>query len=268
MFKLMHNIVISIILLLFIFLIIWSIFIEPNQIEIKYYEIQDSQLKGTKIVFAGDFHFKKHQQKRADKIISLINQQNADLVLSTGDYINSHKESASMSVSQIAENIGKIRPKVYTSLGNHDFWAGNEKITKEFKKHNITVLSNSNAKIKIKDKIIYIAGVEDLQTGNPDVEKALENTQSPRILLTHSPDIFPDIRQKNINLILAGHLHGGQIRIPLIGAIIVPSKYGNKYSKGLIIDNHKKMIVTKGIGTSILPVRFNCKPDFIVIDFI
>ena len=101
-----------------------------------------------------------------------------------------------------------------------------------------------------------------------DVEKALENTQSPRILLTHSPDIFPDIRQKNINLILAGHLHGGQIRIPFIGAIIVPSKYGNKYSKGLIIDNHKKMIVTKGIGTSILPVRFNCKPDFIVIDFI
>ena len=175
MFKLMNNIVISIILLLFIFLIIWSIFIEPNQIEIKYYEIQDSQLKGTRIVFAGDFHFKKHQQKRADKIISLINQQNADLVLSTGDYINSHKESASMSVSQIAENIGNIRPKVYTSLGNHDFWAGNEKITTEFKKHNITVLSNSNAKIKIKDKIIYIAGVEDLQTGNPDVEKALDD---------------------------------------------------------------------------------------------
>lgn len=264
-----HSIILITTILLFLFILIWLTLIEPNQIEIKHYKIQDPQLKGLRIVFAGDFHLKKHQQKRADKIISLINQQNADLVLSTGDYIYCHKESASMPIAKIAENLSKIQPPFYTTLGNHDFWAGNEKITKEFEKHNITVLSNSNTKIKIKDKTIYIAGVEDLQTGSPNVEKALENTTSPRILLTHSPDIFPDIWQDDINLILAGHLHGGQIRIPLIGAIIIPSKYGNTYSQGLIVDNNnKKMIVTKGLGTSILPIRFNCKPDLIVIDFI
>ena len=70
------------------------------------------------------------------------------------------------------------------------------------------------------------------------------------------------------NITLAGHLHGGQIRLPFWGAIIVPSKYGNKYSQGFIEENNKKMIVTKGVGNSILNIRFNCTPEIVVIKFI
>jgi predicted MPP superfamily phosphohydrolase len=68
-------------------------------------------------------------------------------------------------------------------------------------------------------------------------------------------------------LTLAGQLHGGQVRLPFFGAVIVPSSYGNKYSQGLIEEDNKKMIVTRGIGTSILPVRFNCPPEIDVIEF-
>ena len=85
-------------------------------------------------------------------------------------------------------------------------------------------------------------------------------------MLTHSPDIFPKV-PKEVNLTLSGHVHGGQVRLPLLGAIIVPSKYGDKYSYGLIEEDNKKMIVTSGIGTSILNVRFNCKPEIVVIEF-
>ena len=72
---------------------------------------------------------------------------------------------------------------------------------------------------------------------------------------------------ENADLTLAGHTHGGQIRLPLIGALRVPSDFGNKYSYGLINENDKKMIVTKGVGTSILPIRFNCFPEIVLIEF-
>lgn len=259
-----------IILIIFIILcttfLIWSIFIEPYKLEIKRYTIKDDQLKGLKIVFASDFHFKKNQTKQAENIIKIINNENADLVLLGGDFINGHKEKSSLPIKEIAHHFSKITSPTYTVLGNHDYGAGNTKITKEFEQYKINVLSNNNKKVTVKNKTIYIAGVQDLQTGYPDINKALENTEKPTILLTHSPDIFPEILQ-DINLTLAGHVHGGQIRIPLLGAIIIPSKYGNKYSQGLIVENKQKMIVTKGIGTSILPLRFNCKPEIVVIKF-
>lgn len=78
--------------------------------------------------------------------------------------------------------------------------------------------------------------------------------------------MFPKV-PSDINLTLSGHVHGGQVRLPLLGAHIVPSDYGDKYSLGLIEEEGKKMIVTKGIGNSILNVRFNCVPEIVVVEF-
>ena len=127
-------------------------------------------------------------------------------------------------------------------------------------------MANSNVEVNAGGKEIYIAGVEDKATRTPEIYKALDGAKNPVILLTHSPDIFPKV-PKEVNLTLSGHVHGGQVRLPLLGAIIVPSKYGDKYSYGLIKEDNKKMIVTSGIGTSILNVRFNCIPEIVVIEF-
>ena len=134
-----------------------------------------------------------------------------------------------MPIEDIAKNLTKIKSKhgIITVLGNHDWDTDGIKITKNLEANNITVLANSNKKIYINGKEIYIAGVEDLKTQNPDIDKALIGAKRPTILLTHSPDIFPDVPQE-VNLTLAGHLHGGQIRLPFWGAIVVPSKYGNR----------------------------------------
>lgn len=113
---------------------------------------------------------------------------------------------------------------------------------------------------------IYIAGVEDKATRTPKIYNALENTKNPVILLTHSPDVFQKV-PSGVNLTLSGHVHGGQARLPILGTLIVPSDYGDKYSLGLIEEKGKKMIVTKGIGNSILNVRFNCVPEIVVIEF-
>ena len=89
--------------------------------------------------------------------------------------------------------------------------------------------------------------------------------ENPVILLSHTPDVFPEVDER-IELTLAGHTHGGQVIIPFYGPIYVPSKYGKKYSKGYFEEGNKKMFVTGGIGTSVFPIRFNNFPEIIILN--
>ena len=166
--------IIILILILFIFTID-SLFIEPNMLRVKKYTLHDEYLKGIKIVFVSDFHITPTGQKRFDKLINTINNENPDIVLSTGDFVGGYKENETMPIEDIAKNLTKIKSKhgIITVLGNHDWDTDGIKITKNLEANNITVLANSNKKIYINGKEIYIAGVEDLKTQNPDIDKAL-----------------------------------------------------------------------------------------------
>ena len=284
-----------IIFILFCLILVgYSDFIEPNQLEINRYIVKDEQLKGVKIVFASDFHIKPHGQKRLDMIVEKINAENPDLVVSAGDFVSGHTHHSTMPIEQIAKSLGKVKTKFgfYTSLGNHDGWYGKDEITKNLEKNGIKVLSNSNVSLNIRDQKLYIAGIEDYNTGKPDIYKALNNIEVDKngkynksvIMLSHTPDMFPKMPDE-ITLVLAGHCHGGQIRIPFIGPIFTASRYGNKYVKGWKQEKDGKTIkvdlskpiklqkdistlfTTCGIGVSILPFRFNCPPEINVIEF-
>ena len=272
----------------------YSYFIEPNRLEVNRYVVQDEQLKGVKIVFASDFHVKPYGQKRLDMIVDKINAENPDLVLSVGDFVCGHTHHSTMPIEQIAKTLGKVKAKFgfYTSLGNHDGWYDSKEITKALEENGIKVLSNKNAVININGQRIYIAGIEDMMTGKPDIYKALDgieineegNYKYPVIMLSHTPDMFPKM-PTGITLTLAGHTHGGQIRIPFLGAPFTASSYGDKYAKGwkhekdgeeIKVDTVKPiklqkeistLFVTRGIGLSILPFRFNCPPEINVIEF-
>lgn len=264
-------------LILLGFLLLWGFYIEPNMLQVKTLNFHNENLKGLKIAFVSDFHIKKHQKNRLTNIVKKIKAQNPDLILSTGDFVSGHLEKQSLGIEDITHELSKLKPKYgfYTTLGNHDWWQNGEKIEQVLSKNGIVVLGNQNTFIKINKTKLYIAGIEDMETRNIDITKALKNTKSPTILLSHSPDVFPIITNeqnspltKSIDLVLAGHTHGGQVKLPLFGALIVPSSYGQKYAEGLIVEKGKTMFVTKGIGTSILPVRFNCIPEIVVINFI
>jgi len=272
----------------------YSYFIEPNRLELNKYVVHDEQLKGIKIVFASDFHVKPYGQKRLDRIVQTINSENPDLVLSVGDYVCGHTRHSTMPIEDIAKTLGKVKTKYgfYTSLGNHDGWYDPAEITMNLEENGIKVLANSNVQINIKGQKLYIAGIEDYDTGNPEIYKALngvgvdENGEynEPVIMLSHSPDLFPKMPTA-ITLMLAGHCHGGQIRIPFLGPIFTASQYHDKYSKGWKQEYHRELIktdtskpiklqkhiktlfVTRGIGVSILPFRFNCVPEVNVIEF-
>lgn len=260
----MINLITLIICLIFI---VW-LFFEPHRLVLKRLKIKDEALKGLKIVFVSDFHIKFYEENRLKKIVDMINSENPDLVLSTGDFFSGYRNISTMPLDKIAYELGKIKTRYgfYTSLGNHDYHRDNEKVAQILSNYGIVTLSNDNTFVQTEDKGLYIAGVEDLKTGKPDVEKALNGTNGATILLTHSPDVFEDV-PNSVNLTLAGHLHGGQVRFPFVGAIFCPSKFGTKYACGYFEENNKKMYVTTGIGTSKLPIRFLCIPEIVVIDF-
>lgn len=260
----------KIFLIVIIILGVWAFLIEPSILKVSIINLKNNHLKGLKVVFIGDLHVKPYQKKHLKNIVKKISEQHPDLILCIGDFVSGHKKSQSLSIEEITQELSVLKPKYgfYTTLGNHDWWQGGENIEKVLEESGIIVLGNENITININDKKLCIAGIEDLSTKGVDIEKALKNIHQPSILLSHSPDVFPLINKQNkIDLVLAGHTHGGQVRFPFIGPLIVPSDYGNKYAQGLIEESNHIMFVTKGIGTSIIPVRFNCTPEIVVINF-
>lgn len=246
-------------LIFFALIFIWSFFIEPNLLIVKRYSVEE--FKDTKIVFASDFHIAKNEEKRLEKIVNTINEQEADLVILGGDFIKGHHGENTMPIEEQVIEYKKIKAPIVSVLGNHDGWYDKEKVKNSLESVGIKVLENSNIKIGE----LYVAGVEDMQTGLPDVPLALIGTKSPRILVSHTPDIYYDVEEK-VDLILAGHVHGGQVYIPFLGAPTVPSKYGPKFARGVIFETKNKMIISQGLGTSILPIRFCSIPEIIVIN--
>ena len=240
-------------------LYIWAFFIEPHLLRIKHYKL--SELNGKKIVFVSDFHVGLHDKSRLQRIVKKINELKPDLVLSGGDYIKGHTGKHSMPIEEQVKILSGIKAPVISVLGNHDAKFDKYRVQKALEKSGIKVLRNSNTQFED----ISIAGVEDMQTSIPQIKTALEGTNGYTILISHTPDVYFDV-DDSVDLILAGHVHGGQVRVPFYGALICPSKYGTKFSCGSFSETHNRMIVTKGLGTSMLTVRFNDIPEIVVLE--
>ena len=252
---------------LFVFVLIRSFIIEPNSLEVVRYEIEDNQLQGIRVAFLSDFHLKRRDYKRLDKIVNLTNQQNPNIVLLGGDYAFGHNIRATMAPSIMATKLSLLTAPTYAVLGNNDWWTNGELITNALIDNGIKVLENSNVRISLKNRYVDIVGIADATTQQPKIAQALRRTGTPRIIVTHNPDIYFDIID-DVNLILAGHTHGGQFVIPFTKPVFVPSKYGSEFASGLIKKTRNKMIVSKGLGLTGIPVRLNCKPEITIIDFV
>lgn len=248
--------------------LVWAFGIEPNLLQTVRYKIRHPELGGLRVVFASDFHIAPGHEKRLRKIVREINKQQPDLILLGGDFVKGHKAAFSLPIEKIAAELAKLKAPqgVVAVSGNHDNLQDGKHISKVLQKNGITVLANGNVKRQQKGKDFYIAGVEDYYTRTPDIKKSLDGTEKPVLLLSHSPDIFPNVPE-TVDLTLAGHNHGGQFRVPGFGALILPSDYGKRYENGLIEEDGKKLLVSKGLGTSLMPLRFNCLPEIVVIEF-
>lgn len=251
----------------FVFILIRSVFIEPNSLEIKRYVIEDKQLQGIRVAFLSDFHLKRRDYKRLDKIVKLTNQEKPNIVFLGGDYVTGHNIKKAMSPDIMASKLSLLNTQTYAVLGEHDWWVDGKLITSALRSNGIRVLENTNMRIISKNRYIDIIGLSDATTKQVNISQAFRRTGTPRIVLTHNPDVYYDIIE-NTNLILAGHTHGGQFVIPFTKPVFVSSKYGSKLASGLVKETRNKMIVSKGLGMTGFPLRLNCKPEITIIDFV
>ena len=213
------------------------------------------------------------------RIVSTANGLRPDLIVLTGDYVYQSGAYIAPAVAELAQLRGQAG--VLAVLGNHDWWEDGPLTQREFGRAGIPLIDNERAfvtpdrrllRTRFASKGLCIAGVGDLWEGGPDYEAALGGVPAsmPRLLLAHNPDCAEDRRLLNtphrVDLMLSGHTHGGQVRIPGLGTPVIPSSYGQKYASGLVQGPRCPVFVSRGLGTTQLPLRIGVRPEIAMIE--
>jgi predicted MPP superfamily phosphohydrolase len=256
------------IIIIMIPFIVYSL-IEPYWIQTKVVVIESNQIPaefdGKKIVFLSDIHcgsWPLFDQERTENLVNQVNALHPDIILLGGDYVNDN----SPNVNPCFKELSKLKAPlgVYGVLGNNDPW--NESIP-AMKNANITYIGNNGLWIENKGAKIRIGGVGDMFTDiqNQDAATGDASKNDFAVLVSHSPDFFPLLNRSKVDVMLSGHTHGGQITLFGLWAPIIHSQYGNKYRTGIIRDNNTVLVVSNGIGTIKVPMRFFARPQIIVI---
>jgi predicted MPP superfamily phosphohydrolase len=256
---------------------VYAWLIEPRLLVVRHVEIVSEDWRGAPITIAAlsDTHVggPHVSAERIERIVSRVNRLHPDLVVLLGDYVASHEPEAERSGPDQGEVLDGIAAfaaldaplGVVGVLGNHDVWYRRETITRALEEAGVAALWNRNVIISRDGGDLVIAGLADDMTGEPSFTDALDGApaETDVIVLSHSPDPFADI-PPGPAFILAGHGHCGQVTIPLVGRPILPLRNRN-YGCGLIEEDGRRMFVTAGIGTSILPVRFLNPPEIVIV---
>lgn len=250
---------------------------DTNSIEIKHYEIKDSSLgevlAGSKVAFLSDLHM-KNIDLRENKILEILNKEKPDLIFITGDFIKfkSPYEPVITFFQEFKAPFG-----VYAVLGNADYSNENgscllchKERSKRLKERQGPIfLRNSFSVLEIDHKKINIVGVDDPVTKKSELEITLKkaNLSGPSILLAHSPEIFEEASSHGVDLLLAGHNHGGQIFITKYLRCFLPLDPVLEFLEGFFQEGRTLMYVSRGIGTSYLPFRLGAIPEITFFTF-
>ena len=261
---------------------IYPSFIEPRHAQVRRIQLSiqglPNALNGLTIAHLTDLHRSRVVSTAyLAKCIAMANALSPDIIAFTGDYLTRSSHLGLLGelafeddvppaehVRQCAQCMSSARAKygIFASLGNHDHWFDGDAVTKTIEAVGIPVLRNTNRRVRINGEPLAIVGLGDLWTEGVDMRGAFRNVDSPfTLVLMHNPDSFEHWSREGSHLILAGHTHGGQVNIPLLGPLVVPSRYGKKYAHGLFTRGEARMYVSRGIGLISPPVRFNCPPE-------
>jgi uncharacterized protein len=259
----------------FLVLGLWAFWLEPSSfittktvIKLRQWPENCDNLK---IVILSDLHVGSPHNDIDNlvKVVAATNSIHPDLILLAGDFVI-HEVIGGKFVEPepIAHELKKLTAKlgIFAILGNHDWWYSATRVKKAFQYEGIPLLDNKAIRIQVGSCDFWLAGIGDYWMGQHDINKSLKSIPdaAPVIAFTHNPDIFYELPDR-IAITFAGHTHGGQVNLPFLGRLIVPSQYGEKFAIGYISEGGRNMFVTTGIGTSILPVRFRVPPEIAVV---
>lgn len=262
---------------LLIFLLVYP-FAEPFMLQVDQATVTSADLPADigqlRIVYLSDIHQGAFfSQSRVDSLVNRVNALNADLVLLGGDYAND--SDGAVSFFETLPNI-HARYGVYAVLGNHDRTqpeSNLQRMRTTMVSNGITPLVNEVVSVRIGTSNVVIAGIDDVNNGWPDLSGTAAKVRDEDfvIFLSHSPEVIPEAlktgdmngRRNWFDLGLFGHTHGGQIA--LLGQYLGIAKVDARYEQGWIVENRIPMLISRGVGTSILPIRIGRPPQIHLI---
>ena len=271
--------ILTLISFLLIILIGWTLW-GNTALEVNEYEIVSDRIPqvfdGFRIVQVSDLHNAEFGEGNS-KLLELLSQTEPDIIVLTGDLIDSRNTDIEIALA-FAREAMKIAP-VYFVSGNHEARVSEyEDLKMGLAEAGVIVLENQKVEITREGESITLMGIDDPSFqesylfGDAEgvTKQAIESLQRESdgytILLSHRPELFDLYVDTEMDLVFSGHAHGGQFRLPFIGGLVAPNQgFFPKYDAGLFSEENTTMIVSRGVGNSIVPLRFNNRPEIIVV---
>ena len=238
----------------------WSWFLEPRWVDWSRQEVDlpglPAALDGARVVHLSDLHASPAVPLRyLRRVIDRVNALSPDLVVVTGDLIT----HAAHFMPGVAGELGRLRGRLgtFAILGNHDYWVDGPRMARHLDAAGVHHLRNASVDLDG----LRLLGVDDHWTGNDDLERAMAGVgaHEPTLLLMHNPDLLFEAASAGVHVALCGHTHGGQVRLPWYGALVLPSEHG--FEQGWYSEGATRMYVNRGVGTLKNRARLLCRPE-------
>lgn len=262
----------ALVLLIVIALLLFCSY-QNRHLETTYYTYKAEQLgadlEGYRIVQISDLHnvkFGKNNQKLVDR----IRECEPDMIVLTGDLVDSNHTNVDRAV-QFVNEIVKICP-VYYVTGNHEYWLDTseyENLMDGVASAGVIILDNQVVEISRWDAKFRLVGLDDKSLADGTLEALLSDEKELTVVLAHEPQYFARYAGTGVDLVLSGHAHGGQFRLPFVGGIVAPDQgFLPEYTAGEYYMNGTEMIVSRGLGNSVIPVRLFNYPEIVCVDLV
>jgi uncharacterized protein len=245
---------------------------EPRSERVRERELAVSErwppaLAGMRVALVSDLHAGAPHvgAGRIERLVAAVNAQRPDLVLLLGDYIDPKVRFGSrVAPATVASRLAGLRAPlgVAAVMGNHDWDNEGPEMRAALRAAGIPVLEN----VAMQMGDVWVAGVDDTRYREPSIERALRDVPdgAATILLSHDPDVFPHVPDR-VALTVSGHLHGGQVGVPLVRRPFIPSRFGERYARGHVVEDGRHLYVTAGFGTTGWPVRLFAPPEIVIL---
>ena len=253
---------------------VYAFAVEPNWLDLTMHTVTlprlAPQFHGYRIAHISDIHMDEWMNgARLDTIVDLINEQQPDLVAITGDFVT---HAPTRYAGELAAALRGLTPRDGTVavLGNHDHWTDPRVVRQALRHGGVIELGNRVQRVERAGAVLHVCGVDDVTVGEDRLDHVLSQlpADGAALLLAHEPD-FADTSAATgrFDLQLSGHSHGGQVRVPLIGAPRLPP-LGRKYPIGLYQIGSMLQYTSRGLGSVFLPIRFNCRPEITLLTLV
>ncbi len=216
---------------------------------------------GYRIAFLTDTHVASFMRRGFYReIVAQVTRFDPDVVLMGGDFVSWQRDIPLMTELLLSDL--QARDGVFAVLGNHDYWAGAEQVMEAMRSRGVRFIINRSVMLARGEEKLPLVGIDEIYRGNPDLDAAFSGIPptAPCLALSHHPDVIDLLGRRRVDLLLCGHTHGGQIRFPFFGPVVVPSRHEAEFASGFHRLGNVLMYVSRGIG-AVPPLRILCRPE-------